>query len=185
MLQVVAVKKLYDKYGQYLNWAFAILAFFAVIAAVGYGLAHYGGKKYEAGFAAATAKFEKESLKKQAEAAERTRKAEQKQQEAFAEKQRELEKEKENAEKSVSNLRGELGRLQQYANDKSKSNSLPKAISPAHASNGEVDTKGWQLFGKCASEYAGMAEVADKQNEDLREWQAYGQAIQTQIKEME
>lgn len=185
MLQIVAVKKLYDKYGNYLNWILAILAFFAVIAAVGYGLSHYGNMKYKAGFAAATSKFEKESLEKQAKAAEQTRKAEQKRQEAFAEKQRELEKEKEDAEKSVSNLRTELGRLQQYAHNQSKPQSLPKAISPTQSSNGEVDTKGWQLFGKCASEYAGMAEVADKQNEDLREWQAYGQAIQTQIKEME
>ena len=48
----------------------------------------------------------------------------------------------------------------------------------AAASDGKTADNGWVLFGKCAAEYAGMAEVADEQRNDLAEWQAYGRVVE-------
>lgn len=81
------------------------------------------------------------------------------------------------AEKINADLRVELNRLREYAARKSGRRNLPTTTPSASASDGEEAAKGWQLFGKCASEYAGMAEVADQQRNDLAEWQAYGQTV--------
>ena len=94
----------------------------------------------------------------------------------LAERQTELEKERQDAEKSIGAMRLELDRLRQHATRQSRRN-LPATAATAAAPNGTESAEGWELFGKCAAEYAGLAETADSQAADLREWQAYGGAV--------
>lgn len=95
----------------------------------------------------------------------------------LAERQTELEKERQDAKIAVDNLRGELDRLRQHAARQSGRRNLPATAATAAASDGTESAKGWELLGECASKYAGMAEVADSQATDLREWQAYGRVV--------
>lgn len=95
----------------------------------------------------------------------------------LAERQTELEKERQDAKIAVDNLRGELDRLRQHAARQSGRRNLPATAATTAAPDGAESTEGWELFGKCAAEYAGLAETADNQAADLREWQAYGWAV--------
>ena len=95
----------------------------------------------------------------------------------LAERQVELEKERQDAEKSIGAMRLELDRLRQHAARQSGRRNLPATAATATAPDGAASAEGWELFGKCAAEYAGLAETADSQAADLREWQAYGGAV--------
>lgn len=95
----------------------------------------------------------------------------------LAERQTELEKERQDAEKTVSAMRLELDRLRQHAARRGSSQNLPATATTAAASDGANSAEGWELLGRCAAEYAGLAETADSQAADLREWQAYGGAV--------
>ena len=95
----------------------------------------------------------------------------------LAERQTELEKEKQDAEKSIGAMRLELDRLRQHAARQSGRRNLPATAATAAAPDGTESAEGWELLGKCAAEYAGLAETADGQAADLREWQAYGAAV--------
>ena len=94
------------------------------------------------------------------------------------EEQAKIEKERQHAKTVIAGLRGELGRLQQYAENQRGRTNLPATAEAAAASDGKTAANGWALFGKCAAEYAGMAEVADEQRNDLAEWQAYGRVVE-------
>lgn len=95
----------------------------------------------------------------------------------LAERQTELEKERQDAEKTVSAMRLELDRLRQHAARQSGRRNLPATAATATAPDGAASAEGWELLGRCAAEYAGLAETADDQAADLREWQAYGSAL--------
>lgn len=95
----------------------------------------------------------------------------------LAERQTELEKERQDAKIAVDNLRGELDRLRQHAARRSSSRNLPATAATAAAPDGADSAEGWELLKRCAEEYAGLAETADSQAADLREWQAYGGAV--------
>ena len=95
----------------------------------------------------------------------------------LAERQTELEKERRDAEKSIGAMRLELDRLRQHAARQSGRRNLPATAATAAAPDGADSTEGWELLGRCAEEYAGLAEIADGQTADLREWQAYGGAV--------
>ena len=95
----------------------------------------------------------------------------------LAERQTELEKERQDAEKSIGAMRLELDRLRQHAARQSGRRNLPATAATATAPDGAASAEGWELLGKCAAEYAGLAETADGQAADLREWQAYGGAV--------
>lgn len=95
----------------------------------------------------------------------------------LAERQTELEKERQDAEKSIGAMRLELDRLRQHATRQSVRRNLPATAATAAAPDGAESAEGWELLGKCAAEYAGLAETADNQAADLREWQAYGQVV--------
>lgn len=94
------------------------------------------------------------------------------------EEQAKIEKERQHAKTVIAGLRGELGRLQQYAENQRGRTNLPATAEAAAASDGKTAANGWALFGKCAAEYAGMAEVADEQRNDLAEWQAFGRVVE-------
>ena len=95
----------------------------------------------------------------------------------LAERQTELEKERQDAEKSIGAMRLELDRLRQHAARQSSRRNLPATAATAAAPDGAASAEGWELLGKCAAEYAGLAETADSQAADLREWQAYGGVV--------
>jgi hypothetical protein len=95
----------------------------------------------------------------------------------LAERQTELEKERQDAEKSIGAMRLELDRLRQHAARQSGRRNLPATAATAATPDGAAGAEGWELLGRCAAEYAGMAETADTQAADLREWQAYGGAV--------
>lgn len=95
----------------------------------------------------------------------------------LAERQTELEKERQDAEKSIGAMRLELDRLRQHAARQSGRRNLPTTAATAAALDGAASAEGWELLGRCAAEYAGLAETADSQAADLREWQAYGGTV--------
>ena len=97
---------------------------------------------------------------------------------ALSAEQAKIEKERQHAKTVIAGLRGELGRVQQYAENQRSRTNLPKAATTTGTLNDEALARGWALFGKCAAEYAGMAEVADEQRNDLAEWQAYGRVVE-------
>ena len=93
------------------------------------------------------------------------------------EEQTKIEKERQHAKTVIAGLRGELGRLQQYAESQRGRANLPTAPATTGTLDDEALARGWALFGKCAAEYVGVAEVADEQRNDLAEWQAYGRVV--------
>ena len=95
----------------------------------------------------------------------------------LAERQVELEKERQDAEKSIGAMRLELDRLRQHAARQSGRRNLPSTVATAAAPDGAASAEGWELLGKCAEKYAELAETADSQATDLREWQAYGSVV--------
>ena len=115
-----------------------------------------------------------EAAKKQAAAA---REKERRAAAELAERQTELEKERQDAEKSIGAMRLELDRLRQHVTRRGSSRNLPATAATAAAPDGASDSQGWLLFGQCAEKYAELAETADGQTADLREWQAYGGAV--------
>ena len=115
-----------------------------------------------------------EAVNKQAAAA---REKERRAAAELAERQTELEKERQDAEKSIGAMRLELDRLRQHAARQSGRRNLPATAATATAPDGAASAEGWELLGRCAAEYAGLAETADSQAADLREWQAYGGAV--------
>lgn len=121
-----------------------------------------------------------EAANKQAEAA---REKERRAAAELAERQTELEKERQDAEKSIGAMRLELDRLRQHAARRGSSRNLPSTAATAAAPDGASDSQGWLLFGQCAEKYAELAETADGQTADLREWQAYGGAVSKQFKQ--
>lgn len=95
----------------------------------------------------------------------------------LAERQTELEKERQDAEKSIGAMRLELDRLRQHAARQSGRRNLPATAATTAAPDGAASAEGWELLARCAAEYAGLAETADGQAADLREWQAYGRVV--------
>lgn len=157
----------------------AIVALLAVIFAAW----HFDrAEKYQRGRDAMAAEISNRLKDGYIEQAKTAREAEQKAAAALADRQTKLEKEKENAKQTVTAMRFELDRLQQYAKHQSSVRNMPATATTAAASDGAADSYGWQLFGKCAAEYAGLAETADGQAADLKEWQAYGQTVIEQSK---
>ena len=133
---------------------------------------------YAKGYAAAQAKFEAMALSAENARVQAVRQTEQKAAADYAAKLQTIEREKQDAKNANLTLRRELNRLQQRvaakANQGASAANLPQA---ARASADADATQGWQLFGKCSERYAGLAEIADKQRDDLAAWQAYGAAV--------
>lgn len=135
------------------------------------GIWGYGHSRYQAGYKAAEAR-QSEAVQRQTEAVlEKERQAAA----ALAAAQVEIEKERENAKTAVDNLRDELGRVRRLAETRRRA--LSETAPTSGTPDGQDAAAGWQLFGQCAERYAGLAEIADGQRNDLAEWQAYGRVV--------
>ncbi len=155
-------------------WRPLLAAIFISAVVIGWRLDR--AAQYRQGYGAATEAIRLENAQLQAKQAVAVLEKERAQAAEFAAAQAEIEKERSHAKTVINSLRGELERVQQYARAQSGRRNLPAADSAAGASDESV-AKGWALFGKCAAEYAGMAEVADRQRNDLAEWQAYSRIV--------
>ena len=134
--------------------------------------------QYKAGESAETARINLELTTEQAKRAAEVLEQERQATAALAAEQAKIEKERQHAKTTIAGMRGELGRLQQYAENQRRRTNMPKATAAASTPDDEALARGWALFGKCAIEYAGVAEVADDQRNDLAEWQAYGRVVE-------
>ena len=134
--------------------------------------------QYRKGEAAATARISAELAEVHGKQAVAVLEQERQAAAALSAEQAKIEKERQHAKTVIAGLRGELGRLQQYAENQRGRTNLPATAEAAAASDGKTADNGWVLFGKCAAEYAAVAEVADEQRNDLAEWQAYGRVVE-------
>ena len=132
---------------------------------------------YAKGYAAAQAKFEAMALSAENARVQAVRQTEQKTAASYAAKLQTIEQEKQDAQIAVHHLRDELSRVQRRVSTTNQGASAANLPQAARASADAHAAQGWQLFGKCSERYAGLAEIADKQRDDLAAWQAYGAAV--------
>ena len=158
------------------NWKPLLLIAVLLITAIAWRFDRMA--QYKAGEAAATAHISAALAEVHGKQAVAVLEQERQAAAALSAEQAKIEKERQHAKTVIAGLRGELGRLQQYAENQRGRTNLPATAEAAAASDGKTAANGWALFGKCAAEYAGMAEVADEQRNDLAEWQAYGRVVE-------
>lgn len=159
------------------NWKPLLLIAVLLITAIAWRIDRMA--QYKAGEAAATAHISAALAEVHGKQAVAVLEQERQAAAALSAEQAKIEKERQHAKTVIAGLRGELGRLQQYAENQRGRTNLPATAEAAAASDGKTAANGWALFGKCAAEYAGMAEVADEQRNDLAEWQAYGRVVES------
>ena len=133
--------------------------------------------QYRAGEATATTRISAELAEVHGKQAVAVLEQERQAAAALSAEQAKIENERQHAKTVISGLRGELGRVQQYAENQRSRANLPKTAATTGTLDDEAIARGWTLFGKCTAEYAGMAEVADEQRNDLAEWQAFGRVV--------
>lgn len=154
------------------------LALLALIVAAGVAWRIDRTSQYRAGEATATARISAALAEVHGKQAVAVLEQERQAAAALSAEQAKIEKERQHAKTVIAGLRGELGRVQQYAENQRGRTNLPATAEAAAASDGKTAANGWALFAKCAAEYAGMAEVADEQRNDLAEWQAFGRVVE-------
>lgn len=158
------------------HWRWIVTVLFIALAVVWWRIER--ASQYRAGEATATARISAALAEVHGKQAVAVLEQERQAAAALSAEQAKIEKERQHAKTVIAGLRGELGRLQQYAENQRGRTNLPATAEAAAASDGKTAANGWALFGKCAAEYAGMAEVADEQRNDLAEWQAYGRVVE-------
>ena len=143
----------------------------AVVALFLFSIWYYGQAKYQKGVANTTAKFNK--------ALEESGKAERLREQNLQEKVDKLEKdavnEREKTKLVITDMQSNADRLQQRAESFAKR--LRTNASTTSAPDDAI-AAGWSLFGQCTKRYAEMGAVADRQRDDLAEWQKYGAVIE-------
>ena len=143
----------------------------AVVALFLFSIWYYGQAQYQKGVANTTAKFNK--------ALEKSGKAERSREQNLQAKVDKLEKdavnEREKTKLVIADMQSNADRLQQRA--ESLAERLRTNASTTSTSDDAI-AAGWSLFGQCTKRYAEMGAVADRQRNDLAEWQKYGAVIE-------
>ena len=143
----------------------------AVVALFLFSIWYYGQAQYQKGIANTTAKFNK--------ALEESGKAERSREQNLQAKVDKLEKdavnEREKTKHVIADMQSNADRLQQRAESFAKR--LRTNASTTSAPDDAL-AAGWSLFGQCTKRYAEMGAVADRQRDDLAEWQKYGTVIE-------
>lgn len=146
----------------------------AVVVAILVGLWHVDrAHQYRRGAEDTAASIRAKLSEKAAERAAAVLRHERQQRGAFAERQKIIEQERDDAKLTASAMRRELDGLRRHAEAAGRRAAVPPADGAAGAPN-ETAAEGWVLLGQCAAEYAEVAETADRQRNDLAEWQEYG-----------
>ena len=145
----------------------------AVVALFLFSIWFYGQSQYQKGVANTTAKFN-ETL---AESGKTERKREQILQAEVDKLEKDAVNEREKTKLVIADMQSNADRLQQRA--ESLAERLRANASTTGASDGTV-AAGWSLFGHCTKRYAEMGATADRQRDDLAEWQKYGSVIELQ-----
>ena len=143
----------------------------AVVGLFLFSIWYYGQAQYQKGVANTTAKFN--------EAIEKSGKAERSREQNLQAKVDKLEKdavnEREKTKLVIADMQSNADRLQQRA--ESLAERLRTNASTTSAPDDAI-AAGWTLFGQCTKRYAEMGAVADRQRDDLAEWQKYGAVIE-------
>ena len=143
----------------------------AVVALFLFSIWFYGQSQYQKGVANTTAKFN-ETL---AESGKTERKREQILQAEVDKLEKDAVNEREKTKLVIADMQSNADRLQQRAESFAK-----RLRANASTTSAPDDTlaAGWSLFGQCTKRYAEMGAVADRQRDDLAEWQKYGAVIE-------
>ena len=143
----------------------------AVVALFLFSIWHYGQVQYQKGVANTTVKFNK--TLEESGRAERSR--EQKLQAKVDKLEKDAVNEREKTKLVITDMQSNADRLQQRAESFAK-----RLRANASTTSAPDDTlaAGWSLFGQCTKRYAEMGAVADRQRDDLAEWQKYGTVIE-------
>ena len=143
----------------------------AVVALFLFSIWYYGLVQYQKGVANTTAKFN--------EALEESGKSERSREQSLQAEVDKLEKdavnEREKTKLVIADMQSNADRLQQRAESFAKR--LRTNASTTSAPDDAL-AAGWSLFGQCTKRYAEMGAVADRQRDDLAEWQKYGVVIE-------
>ena len=143
----------------------------AVVALFLFSIWFYGQSQYQKGVANTTAKFNK--------ALEESGKAERSREQNLQAKVDKLEKdavnEREKTKLVIADMQSNADRLQQRAESFAKQ---LRANASTTSAPDDTLAAGWSLFGQCTKRYAEMGAVADRQRDDLAEWQKYGAVIE-------
>ena len=143
----------------------------AVVAIFLFSIWYYGQAQYQKGVANTTAKFNK--------ALEESGKAERLREQNLQEKVDKLEKdavnEREKTKLVITDMQSNADRLQQRAESFAK---RLRTNAGTTSAPDDAIAAGWSLFGQCTKRYAEMGAVADRQRDDLAEWQKYGAVIE-------
>ena len=143
----------------------------AVVALFLFSIWYYGQAQYQKGVANTTAKFNK--------ALEESGKAERLREQNLQEKVDKLEKdavnEREKTKLVITDMQSNADRLQQRAESFAK---RLRTNAGTTSAPDDAIAAGWSLFGQCTKRYAEMGAVADRQRDDLAEWQKYGAVIE-------
>ena len=132
---------------------------------------YYGQAQYQKGVANTTAKFN--------EAIEKSGKAERSREQNLQAEVDKLEKdavnEREKTKLVIADMQSNADRLQQRAESLA---ARLRANASTTSTPDDALAAGWSLFGQCTKRYAEMGAIADRQRDDLAEWQKYGSVIE-------
>ena len=146
--------------------ALKAVAFITVAVVLIFSIWYYGHAQYQKGVANTTVKFNK--------TLEESGKAERSREQNLQAKVDKLEKdavnEREKTKHVIADMQSNADRLQQRAESFAK-----RLRANASTTSAPDDTlaAGWSLFGQCTKRYAEMGAFADRQRDDLAEWQKY------------
>lgn len=143
----------------------------AVVALFLFIIWHYGQAQYKKGVANTTAKFNK-TLE---ESGKTERSREQNLQAKVDKLEKDAVNEREKTKHVIADMQSNADRLQQRAESLAK---RLRANASTTSAPDDALAAGWSLFGQCTKRYAEMGAVADRQRDDLAEWQKYGSVIE-------
>ena len=143
----------------------------AVVALFLFSIWFYGQSQYQKGVANTTAKFNK-TLE---ESGKTERSREQNLQAKVDKLEKDAVNEREKTKHVIADMQSNADRLQQRAESFAK---RLRANASTTSAPDDAIAAGWSLFGQCTKRYAEMGAVADRQRDDLAEWQKYGSVIE-------
>lgn len=145
-----------------------VVVFFIIFISIIGGIWCFGQLKYKAGVNDTEAKYQQQIT----ELNEAQRSIEREAQNQVNELSEKAEHERQKTQSIIDNVSADNDRLRQRA--EVLASKLRESASSATSLDVEAAAQGWALFGSCTKRYENMGAIADKQRDDLKEWQGYG-----------